>query len=726
MTVRASYRVELGLGDYDAFISERADPIARWKLNEPIGAEFADSSPSGSFPLDSLTFGPGDPQTGTQSPYATDMQGVTFSGAEILHAGVVALSWLTGGSMAGWFRTSYTGAEQTIASKMTFDGKGWRITVQTNGKIRFLMQNNVPTTILDVSTNNAYNDGEWHRYYLTWTGTNSANGFKWYVDGVLDRQSTASATAPAANGDPVLVGAYSSSALLMFHGSLFDITMYDVVQPAATIQSDFTAAQWTDVSDDVMANGIRYSRGIAGGTPVDLVARPGSFTFDLDNSDANTAGLVGYYSPDHANVRAGWAEQIPVRLVATYNDIDYPLWRGRVLTILPTAGENLERLVHVNAEGCLGPFLRQRLKAILPVVGESEDVLIETLTKALPENAWPPGMNIEAGVLTVSYAFEQIGDGSNGFTVLQQIAQSAYGRIFEAADGSLSYRSISHSGLGTATHTVDDDVIAGSYAALVVPSSFGALYDRVRGTIHPKTVGDVTTDVIYTSPTIIEVAASSTITFWVNYADPDNTLKLIGAVDWQSPTATTDYLANSQADGLGSNLTGSVTVSAQFYGSSALVTIINAAGSTAFFVNGSGDPFFQLRGRRIIDDGTRAVESDSSNPYATFDPEGQNWFEIDFAFLDDYDLAKSRVQFIAANFRGVHVEQIPLDPQTDETELLAALQVEVGDTWAATESVTGVTGKTVILQGFDGEVIEQDILNLVARTYHWADLFVVP
>lgn len=70
---------------------------------------------------------------------------------------------------------------------------------------------------------------------------------------------------------------------------------------------------WTNVNEDVLMRvPIHGSRGIRGMSISDRVAMTGMLTFALSNV-ANTAGLEGYYTPGHANARAGFARGIGVR-----------------------------------------------------------------------------------------------------------------------------------------------------------------------------------------------------------------------------------------------------------------------------------------------------------------------------------------------------------------------------------------------------------------------------
>ena len=81
-----------------------------------------------------------------------------------------------------------------------------------------------------------------------------------------------------------------------------------------------TAGAWTDVSADVLqSDKPRFESGIRDNGATDRVASTGRLTFTLDNSNLNSAGLAGYYSPGHANARSGFSTGIPVRFKVTYD-----------------------------------------------------------------------------------------------------------------------------------------------------------------------------------------------------------------------------------------------------------------------------------------------------------------------------------------------------------------------------------------------------------------------
>ena len=76
----------------------------------------------------------------------------------------------------------------------------------------------------------------------------------------------------------------------------------------------YDGSNWQDLSGDTITGSLRWGGGILGSNPTDRVAAPGAIEFELNNSTSNSGAKLGYYSPDHANVRTGWALKAPVRV----------------------------------------------------------------------------------------------------------------------------------------------------------------------------------------------------------------------------------------------------------------------------------------------------------------------------------------------------------------------------------------------------------------------------
>src|SRR3970282_173752 len=146
--------------------------------------------------------------------------------------------------------------------------------------------------------------------------------------------------------------------------------MADIKLDSIRIDVELSPGVWTNlIADVVMDDSITSALGITGFGPTDLVGGAGTLVFTLDNSAL--AGLLGRYSPGHANLLAGWAVQNRVRFVLSYSTGnaaiydeflyneqpyggEYYKYGGRIRSIAPTAGQFQDRKVAGGGTGLLG------------------------------------------------------------------------------------------------------------------------------------------------------------------------------------------------------------------------------------------------------------------------------------------------------------------------------------------------------------------------------------
>jgi hypothetical protein len=81
---------------------------------------------------------------------------------------------------------------------------------------------------------------------------------------------------------------------------------------------------WVDVMADARAQvPISYKSGNPGNAIDDRVADEGVITLAMDNSENNSAGVLGYYSTDNAAVRSGFEQGVMARIKAVYDGVTY-------------------------------------------------------------------------------------------------------------------------------------------------------------------------------------------------------------------------------------------------------------------------------------------------------------------------------------------------------------------------------------------------------------------
>jgi hypothetical protein len=464
------------------------------------------------------------------------------------------------------------------------------------------------------------------------------------------------------------------------------------------IDHQFAVGVWTNTTADTIAvDGLRFRRGMMAGGPLDRVAATGTLEYSLQNDSRNSGGLVGYYSPGHANCRTGWTFGIPVRVVFTYISTDYPLWRGRVRTISPDPGTFGLRRVHVTAQDAMGDIAGSVIREIAPQLNKTEVELLQAIIAALHADAQPPATSYDDALDAYPFALDNAGSGASAVALATDVMNSAVGYLFGKNDGTVRYTNRQTWVSATSSSTLTESDIV---EELVVPSSRANVYNEVRVTAHPKAVDDTSDTVLWSSDSIIVVPQSATTTIWATYSDPDNANQLIGATDVQPvPVANTDYMANAAPTGLGTDLTADVTIAVTGFASTAKIEITNASATNAYLVNASGEPFLQIKGRGVYDFAPITAESYTAAAYA------DRTLTVDMPYQDDGNIAQGVADLLKSQWQSTtrKVESLQINPHKSNGLMLAALQREIGERITVSETVTGLSSVVCQIVGVEFE-----------------------
>jgi hypothetical protein len=189
-----------------------------------------------------------------------------------------------------------------------------------------------------------------------------------------------------------------------------------------------------DLSADVLLDpGIACRYGIFGSSPSDRVADTGTLTFQLNNSQRNSASLIGYYTPGHANCRAGWDLGVKVSLQIIYGGVIYYKFYGAVDEILPAMGIYRERRVSVTVVDWIDEAARYKLQRIPTQVNKYAGQLVNTIISYM---AWAPlQQSINSGSDLISYALDTTKDETTtALRELQKICDNEFGYLYVTGD----------------------------------------------------------------------------------------------------------------------------------------------------------------------------------------------------------------------------------------------------------------------------------------------------
>jgi hypothetical protein len=426
------------------------------------------------------------------------------------------------------------------------------------------------------------------------------------------------------------------------------------------------AAIWTDTSMDVRdSETLAIERGIRDvNDPTARVAGPSTCTLALDNSDQNSAKKAGYYSPGHVNCRPGFAKGVPMRVTLTPSDgAPYTQFVGRVRVIAPTAGTVDDQITRLMAFDWLDDAGRYPLTDLPLLQNVRASEVIAALVSRVPNQ--PPGIEIDDTTDIFRYALHNAQDEKTAVLAeLARLEQSELGYVATLRTGFLrcENRARRFTGGYTPLATLSD------FLDIDVVETGATTPNRVLVTAHPTVTDPSATTVLYALTNPLPIGAGATISFTGPFrADSAPTKSArIGGVDTVVPSPTTDYLMNTKADGIGTNLTPFLTAT----------PIVGANTVTWFLENTSGSPAWitklQLRGKGIYDFRSQVATAQSTDAIAA---DGLVELNLDQPYVADVNISQGAADMLLdraqAQGRRARSALLSLNDPVNPSDLLA-------------------------------------------------------
>lgn len=330
---------------------------------------------------------------------------------------------------------------------------------------------------------------------------------------------------------------------------------------------------WTEVKDWLRKPGISYDRGLPGSRILDLVAKIGTMSWTLDNSEKNSAGLVGYYSMDHANKRAGFFLNIRVRYIVG----DEIRFVGTLAAADPIPGKFGPRIVQCEAVDWWDIAQRERLENLPIQVNKRGDEVFQVLLDSLPLVSKPVAVEKDISTEVFPYSLDRTRDTQ---TILRdefyRISTSSLDRHWTRGDGTLVYESR----VRRASISSNVDIFT-DHNGFQATRDRSSVVNRVRSTVHPRTPSAAIKE-MYSLNTPMKLSPGNPVDITGPWTDPENPTVRVGAVSLEPVTATVDYIANTLEDGTGADLTSLLTVSTGLSGNATTYTITLGGAADGF------------------------------------------------------------------------------------------------------------------------------------------------
>lgn len=477
-------------------------------------------------------------------------------------------------------------------------------------------------------------------------------------------------------------------------GPLDEVAVYDSALSAARIADHYARRTtytgidgWVMVLDDgdVRAETpIVCTYGIQGSTPADRVASTGTLSFGLDNSSANSGGVLGYYSPLHASKRPGFDFHVTTRWSLSDGVNTAYKFTGKLADIVVVPGAYDTQIVHCTALDWMDEAATSLLPDLDAQFAQRSDELVTTVLDALPAADQPVARDIETGLETYSIALDGGSTGARPTVreALNHICASELGYFYLKGDASTGGVATFENRHHRATNPSVELALTATEIApqgLATPGSRDDIYSAVQVFVRPTRIDAAATTVLYSLQTVSAlVNAGEATTIWGPYRDPV-TNDMIGGTDTVAPVSTTDYLMNASADGLGADLTANFTVVASRTGRGVSFLITNGGGTAGYVTK------LQVRGKGIYRYDAM-VEATVAGSY------GDRVLAVDMIYQNSVNVATDVAHYLAEVYAAPleRVQSVRFLATQSATLLEAAIVREPGDRISVTEPVSGI------------------------------------
>ncbi len=433
---------------------------------------------------------------------------------------------------------------------------------------------------------------------------------------------------------------------------------------------------WTQNDDVLKSPGISFHKGLPGTGILDSVADIGTLHFSLDNSTRNTAGLLGYYSPDHANCRPGFKLGIGVRYRIGL-DVRFT---GTLDAIDPLPGKHGPRTVSCEVVDWMDMASRTRISNLPIQVDKHGDEVFQVLLDSLDSSARPNAVEKDLSTDTYPYTLDKTRDEQ---TVLRdeiyRLCTSGLDKCWIRGDGTLVYESR----VRRSTAASDLDTFTDSNGFIAKRDRTGVI-NRVQSTVHPRSLGtsSVLLYLLY-APTLI--VPGQTLTITGPWTDPNNPSTRVGALTLDPILPNTDYVVNSAIDGSGVDLTLLLGVATGQSGNATQFTLTLGGALPGYILK------LQQRGVPLYDYGATVVQWDDPNSISQY---GLTIQPIDMSYQPNPSFGLEVAQYI------IFTASQPLTQISgfvryvniyDSAELARSVNRDISDRIGLVDVVTGIT-----------------------------------
>ena len=462
----------------------------------------------------------------------------------------------------------------------------------------------------------------------------------------------------------------------------FDIPDYYVLVDWNN-DGDFTDT-YDDISSDVTS--LRFSRGKSGELGK---AEVGNLSITLNNAS-------GKYT--HSNVSSVlFGSLLPKRSIkVTYGtSTGNPLFRGFIEEIIPHPHLSQQDCIITAVDGI--DYLSRHDSA----TALYKDTVTGTLHGYILDDAgWSASLRtLDTGQDTVPYWYTQ--DVKARFAQ-EELDDSEQGFSFVNGSGYFVFEDRRHR--STATHQTSQWTVTNTMAGITDSLNAKAVYNIIKATFTPWSLqAEAELWRLQETPSI---PAGETYTWW-GEAEASGQSVFVDA--WVTPASTTDYTANTLANGSGTDLTASITLTATKFAKTIKLQLQNNAAVPAFIT------LLKTRGT-YYDNQTKVTrKSEDATSQAAYQ---KRTLEIDGKYLTSADTAQGFADYAIGKYKNPRAELSVTFQNQDVATMLQILTREISDRITITNTLLGISSDFFI-DYMEHDISERGMMHTV--TYRLAE-----
>lgn len=383
----------------------------------------------------------------------------------------------------------------------------------------------------------------------------------------------------------------------------------------------YTGSAWSDISAYVVGD-IKGNNGLGGWRPDQRVGVLGTLNIILNNK-SKIFSPMGGDAVRGLSTLTGFNKGSKIRVRGVFDGLSYVIWTGRIASIDSDDlnwGNEQVRLMAVDwMQVPVNYPMQGATIALSKTIDEAMTLLLARLSLQ------PEATDFDEGIFTFPAVFDNVKRKTMALSEFTKLANSELSYIYVKHDGALRVENFTarqgwrpldqvwvqpdenaflllEDGIGFLLLETGGKIIldegtlqdaalstdAESYTILI-PDDSVLNASIIRA--HPV-ITDTSLKVLYSLGTPIFIPSGKTFEFSAHYTDPSG-LAQVSGTNMQTPVATTDYLANTLADGSGTNKTSDQVVTATYYGDIVYYSIANNATAGVYIT------FLQARGYGI-------------------------------------------------------------------------------------------------------------------------------